>query len=59
MKKYTITLWRGNPQLTDGGYETTRTVEAKSLASARKQADKLASRCAYGSMTVLAVREEV
>lgn len=28
MKKYIATFWRGNPQIKDGGYETTREIEA-------------------------------
>ena len=58
MKKYTVTLWRGNPQLVNGGYKTTRTVEAKTITSARKKADSLTKNCLYGSMTVLSVEEQ-
>ena len=57
MKKYIATLWRSNPQLENGGYETTRTVEARTLASAKKKAREF-EKCLYGSMTVIDVKEE-
>lgn len=57
MKKYTVTLWRGNPQFENGGYKTTRTVEARTLASAKKKAREF-EKCLYGSMTVIDVKEE-
>lgn len=37
MKKYIAIFWRGNPQLENGGYETARTIEAKTITSARKK----------------------
>lgn len=52
MKSFRITFWRDNPQLSNGGYETTRIVEAKTLSSAKKQADKICSSCVYGGMSV-------
>lgn len=55
MKTWKITLWRINPQLTKGGYETTRTIEAKTEASAWKKAEKKFSNCVYGGMSVLKV----
>lgn len=55
MKKYTATYWRSNPQLANGGYETTREIEAKTIASARKKAREIAERSAYGSMELLSV----
>ena len=53
MKEWTITLWRSNPQFKAGGYETTRSIMAKTEASALKKAEKQYANCAYGSMTVL------
>lgn len=53
MKKYTVIMWRDNPQT--GGYQTEREVEAKTITSARKKARELAERCVYGSMRVLDV----
>nr|DAX37854.1 MAG TPA: hypothetical protein [Caudoviricetes sp.] len=52
MKEFRITFWRGNPQLSNGGYEATRIVEARTLSSAKKQADKICSSCVYGGMSV-------
>lgn len=56
MKTYIATFWRTNSQLAEGGYETTRTIEAKTIASAKKQAKEIAERCVYGSMTLLDVK---
>ena len=53
MKKYIATYWRGNPQLKNGGYETTRTIEAKTIVSARRKAKEWEKDCAYGTMTLL------
>lgn len=55
MKKYIARFWRENPQLANGGYETTRTIEAKTLASARKKAKEIASSCVYGGMTLISI----
>lgn len=55
MKKYTVTYWRSNPQLANGGYETTREIEAKTIASARKKAREIAERQCYGGMELLNV----
>ena len=57
MKTYIATFWRGNPQHPNGGYETTRTIEAKTIASARKKAREY-ERCVYGTMTLLDVKLE-
>ena len=56
MKTYTATFFRGNPQITGGGYQTTRTIEAKSITSARKKAREIENGCIYGSMTLLDIR---
>jgi hypothetical protein len=59
MKTYTATFCRGNPQLANGGYETERTIEAKTIASARKKARKeYEEGCLYGSMTLIKIVEE-
>ena len=57
MKTYKATFWRGNPQISSGGYETTRSIEAKTIASARKKAREIENQCVYGSMTLLDVEE--
>lgn len=55
MKKYTALFFRSNPQLKNGGYETTRTIEAKTIASARKKAREYED-CLYGSMTLIDIK---
>lgn len=55
MKDYVITIRRHNPQLKNGGYETKRTVQAASIASARRQARKIVESCIYGSIEVLSI----
>ena len=57
MKKYTAKFWRSNPQLKSGGYETTRTIEAKTLRSAQKKAREIENACSYGSMSLREVWE--
>lgn len=57
MKKYKAYFWRSNPQLSSGGYETTRTIEAKTIRSAEKKARELADRCLYGGMSFLRIEE--
>ena len=49
MKKYIAKFWRNNPQLANGGYETTRTIEAKTITSARKKAREICDGTSYGS----------
>lgn len=55
MKKYTARFWRENPQLKNGGYETTRTIEAQNAREARKKAAQIAGGCLYGGMTLLTI----
>lgn len=55
MKTYTLTFWRSNPQLKNGGYEMKRTVEARSIVSARKKAREIAEKPGYGGLRVLNV----
>ena len=57
MKTWKCTFWRSNPQLKSGGYETTRTVEAKTRASAEKKAEAKYGDAVYGGMTLLKVEE--
>lgn len=57
MKNYKATYWRSNPQLSSGGYETTRNIEAKTLTSVRKKAQQIAEKCVYGGMTLLKIEE--
>lgn len=57
-EKYIATFWRGNPQMKNGGYETTREIEAVSITSARKKARDIEDGCAYGSMSLLSIEKE-
>lgn len=57
MKKYIATFWRANPQLKNGGYETTRTIEAKTVKSAENKARKIENECTYGSMSFRSIVE--
>lgn len=57
MKQFECRFWRANPQLKNGGYETTRTVEAKTITSARKKANEISDSCCYGSMSLLDIKE--
>lgn len=58
MKKYVARFWRSNPQLKNGGYETLRTLEAKTMAQARKLAREIEYGCKYGSMELIEIEEE-
>lgn len=55
MKTYIATFFRTNPQLANGGYETTRTIDAKTIASARSKANKISENCIYGGMNLISV----
>ena len=57
MKTYIATFMRHNPQT--GNYETTRKIEAKTIASARKQARDIEKACVYGSMSLINIEEQV
>lgn len=57
MKQYVATFFRRNPQLSNGGYETTRTIEAKTIASAKKKANEIAAKCIYGGMSLIRIEE--
>ena len=54
MKTYIATFFRTNIQLANGGYETTRTIEAKTIAS-RKKANTISENCIYGGMDLISV----
>ena len=52
------TYYRHNPQLSSGGYQTTRKIEAVSITSARKKAREITEGCVYGSLELLGVEKE-
>lgn len=53
MKKYKATFWRSNPQLKNGGYETTTIIEARTIKSAEKKANDICARTLYGGKRLL------
>ena len=50
---WNVTMWRGNPQLKNGGRETVVKVEAATAEAAMKKADKVWGKPAYGTYTPL------
>ncbi len=54
---YIATYFRGNPQSRNGGYNTTRAIEAKTLREATKKAEDLEN-CVCGTMTLLSIKPE-
>ena len=56
MKKYQNYIFRYNHQLSKGGYQTTRIIEARTIISARKKAQAFCE-CAYGSKSVTNIEE--
>lgn len=52
---YTATYFKGNPQSRNGGYNTTRIIEAKTLREATKKAEDLVN-CVHGTMTLLNIK---
>lgn len=59
MKTYIAIFFRGNPQLKNGGYKVVKTIEARSITSAKKKARELADRVNYGTMQLIDVLEEI
>lgn len=57
MKTYKAIFFRSNPQFKSGGYETSRTIEAKTIKSAEKKARDIENKCPYGSMNLISVEE--
>lgn len=55
MKKYIATFWRGNPQLKNGGYETTKEIEATTMSSAKKKAREISEQTIYGTMVLRSI----
>ena len=55
MKTWNCIFWRINPQLTNGGYETVRKIEARTASSAEKKATKKYGNCIYGGMSLIRV----
>lgn len=57
MKTYEARFFRENIQLQNGGYETSRKIEAKTLKQAQKKADEICEKQVYGGMYLLSIEE--
>ena len=53
---FTATFFRRNPQSRNGGYNTTRTIEAKTIKEATTNAKALED-CVYVSMELLEIKQ--
>ena len=49
MKTYTAKFWRGNPQLKNGGYYTTRDFEVENKREANKMVKDAIKHTVYGT----------
>lgn len=54
-KTYVATFWRGNPQLKNGGYYTTKEFQAVSHKAVERQAEKYTKGMVYGSLDLISV----
>lgn len=54
-RTYVATFWRGNPQLKNGGYYTTREFQAASHRAAEKQAERYMEGTVYGNLDLISV----
>lgn len=52
---YIATFWRGNPQLKNGGYYTTKEFQAVSHKTAERQAERYTKDTVYGSLSLISV----
>ena len=55
MKKYNALFYRGNHQLKNGGYKTTKIIEAASIEAAEKKAHKIEKNVGYGWMELISI----
>lgn len=54
-RTYVATFWRGNPQLKNGGYYTTKEFQAVSHKAAERQAERYTKGMVYGSLSLVSV----
>lgn len=54
-RTYVATFWRGNPQLKNGGYYTTKEFQAVSHKAAERQAERYTKGMVYGSLDLVSV----
>ena len=56
-KTYAVLFRRHNPQLRDGGYDTTRYIQAVDEDDAMRQVNGIINRVVYGQMEFLSMQE--
>lgn len=54
-RTYVATFWRGNSQLKNGGYYTTKEFQAVSHKAAERQAERYTKSAVYGSLDLVSV----
>lgn len=54
-RTYVATFWRGNPQLKNGGYYTTKELQAVSHKAAERQAKRCTKGMVYGTLDLVSV----
>lgn len=50
---YIVKFYRSNPQLINGGYETTRKIEARTKNALQKKIKQIENAPGYGGMTFI------
>lgn len=56
-RTYVATFWRGNPQLKNGGYYTTKEFQAMSHKAAERQAERYTKDMVYGGFNPTVVEK--
>lgn len=54
-RTYIATFWRGNPQLKNGGYYTTKEFQPVLHKAAERQAEKYTKGIVYGTLDLVSV----
>ena len=56
-KTWLATFWRGNPQLANGGYTTTRTYENMTRKQAERKVKQAINNTVYGTFELISLEE--
>lgn len=56
-KTWLATFWRGNPQLKEGGYTTTRTYENMTRKQAERKVKQAINGTLYGTFELISLEE--
>lgn len=56
-KTWLATFWRGNPQLKEGGYTTTRTYENMTRKQAERKVKQAINNTVYGTFELISLEE--